>query len=137
MLEGLGPVKSFGCKVKLAGWALVEIVQVSLPDSLRNLWFSHVLCLLMLAGIILIVLGAFFTSNFAAVGLKLLLYAGSLWLMVRCLRSWLSHGRLLKRIVASLGVLLIAFVLFLATLGYGVMMRYIQNAQNQLLTWFQ
>jgi patatin-related protein len=121
MIESLGPVKGLGGKVKLAGCFFVELVQVSLPGSLRNLWFSHVLCLLMLAGVILIVLGALFTADFSTVGLKLLIYAGGLWLVLRCMRSWLSQGRYLKVALAMAGILIALAVSVLAVLGWGVL----------------
>ena len=127
MLEELEHAKSIAGKLKLAGVALLELVQVSLPGSLRNFWFSHVLVLLMLAGGILVLLGALFSPDFTSVGFKLLLYAGGLWLTVRCMQSWLSHGALWKRMLAALSVLLVAGVLTLAAFGYRVVLNHIHD----------
>lgn len=106
-----------------------------LPGSLQNLWFSHALVLLMLAGAVLVALGVLFTSDFATVGVKLLLYAGSFWVVLLLLRSWLSRDSLWKRVLASAGVLLVTGVLTLTALGFGVMTDYLQEAKNQLIVW--
>ena len=135
MLEGLEPVKGIAGKLKLAGLALLELLQVSLPGSLRNFWFSHVLGLLMLAGVILIVLGSVFTSDFTSVGFKLLLYAGGLWLTVRCMRSWLSYGSLWKRTIAAFGVLLVSGVLTSAAFGYRVVLNHLHKVLDTVMKW--
>ena len=135
MLEGLKPTKGIAGKIKLAGLALLELVQVSLPGSLRNFWFSHILALLMLAGVILVILGSVFTSDFTSVGFKLLLYAGGLWLIVRCMRSWLSYGSFWKRTIAFLGMLLVAGVLVLAACGYPVALSYLKAIFETVKTW--
>lgn len=136
MIEGLGPLGGLGCKIRLLGWAMVEIVQVSIPGSLRNLWFSHLLCLLMLAGAVLIVLGAFLSADFMRIGLKLLIYASALWLLINCMRSWLCRGRLLRNLLVSIGALLAVAVLFLASLGFAVMMEHVRQASRYLMQYF-
>lgn len=137
MIEGLGPAKGLGCKVKLAGWALIEIVQVSLPGSLRNMWFTHVLCLLMLAGVILIILGTLFTADFSTVGVKLLIYAGGLWLLVRIMQSWISQSRYLKVAFALAGVVMALGILILAVLGWGVVSESLHNVRVQIMSSFR
>jgi patatin-related protein len=134
MLEGR-QFTGIGRKVKYGGLALFELVQVSLPGSLRHFWFSHILVLLMLAGAILIALGALFAAEFASVGLKLFFYAGAIWIMVRSLRSWFSRGPFWQRVLAACCVILAAATLVLVGLGFGVMKGYVRDAQDMLSAW--
>lgn len=135
MLEEIKLPKSIPGTVKLAGLVLLEFVLISLPGSLRNFWFSHILGLLMLAGVIFIVLGSVFTSDFTSVGFKLLLYAGGLRLTVWCMQSWLSYGSRWKKILVALGVLLVSGVLTLAAFGYRVVLNHLHEVWGVVMKW--
>ncbi|NMC75452.1 MAG: hypothetical protein GYA56_14005, partial [Geobacteraceae bacterium] len=51
-------------------------------------------------------------------------------------RSWLCRGRLLRNLLVSIGALLAVAVLFLASLGFAVMMEHVRQASRYLMQYF-
>ncbi|MDK9708768.1 MAG: patatin-like protein [Desulforhopalus sp.] len=137
MLEGVETFKGIAGKLKIAGIILMELVQVSLPGSLKTLLVSRILALLVIVAIILILLGSVFTSDFTSVGFKLLFYAGGIWFIVRNLRSWFSYGTLPRKTLLAVKGLVILGAAVLSTLGYQVAIGYLQKFANLMMPWMR